>query len=105
MSDTKREISPPLPAGTMAALAVTTPVEELSVETTGCACPVGHTVRNPRPPCGTAVMLSEYAWAVDGMPHELDCRGNARPTPPVREGPPSGPAALRVSAMRHGVSG
>jgi hypothetical protein len=29
------EISPPLPAGTMAALAVTAPVEELSLNPTG----------------------------------------------------------------------
>src|SRR5580698_10680376 len=99
------EISPPIPVGTIAAFAVAVPVEELSVETTGCACPAGHTVRNPRLLCGTAVMLSEYAWTVDGTPHVLDSRGNARPTPPVREGAPNGPAAVRVSAIRHGVSG
>src|SRR5580698_4065620 len=98
--------TPPLaPAGTMAAFAVTAPVEEFSVETTGCACPEGHAVKKPSDSCGTAVMLSEYAWAVDGIPQALDCTGKLRPTPPVSDGPPSGAVGLRVSAMRQGVSG
>ena len=39
------ETSPLVPAGTMAALAVTAPVEELRVETLGWDCPVGQLVR------------------------------------------------------------
>ena len=38
-------ISPPVPAGTMAALAVTARSEAFRVETIGWFCPVGHTVR------------------------------------------------------------
>jgi hypothetical protein len=42
---TYAEISALVPAGTMAALAVTCPSGALSVETKGCATPVGHVVR------------------------------------------------------------
>src|SRR5205823_2676548 len=52
---TKTETSPFVPAGTMAALAVTAPVGALSVETRGCVCPAGQVVRKPRLPFGTAV--------------------------------------------------
>jgi hypothetical protein len=37
--------APPSPAGTMAALALTRPSTEFSVETTGCTWPAGQIVR------------------------------------------------------------
>ena len=62
-------MAPPVPAGTTAALAVISPSQAFSVETTGCGWPVGHTVIQPRYlPMGTAVMFREYATAVAGMP-------------------------------------
>ncbi len=50
-----------MPAGTMAALAVTTPLEAFNVEASGLDCPVGDAVKNPSGPCGTAVKFTEYA--------------------------------------------
>ena len=63
----------------------------------------------PRYPLsGTAVMFSEYAAAVDGIPQELDAMGNDRVLFAASEGGPKGPlmpAQERVSATRHGVTG
>src|SRR5476651_1399242 len=98
-------LTPAGPAGTMAALAVTTPGGALSVETSGCGEPAGHVVRKPRTPEGTAVMFTEYAWAVAGIPQGLESTGKFRATPGPRVGPPKGPVALRVSATRQGVTG
>jgi hypothetical protein len=75
---TNRSIAPPVPAGTIAAFAVTVPVRAFSVETRGCACPTGHTLRYPSEPWGIAVKFSEYACALGGMPQELDSTGNER---------------------------
>src|SRR5580698_4786976 len=99
------EISPLVPAGTIAALATSSPVGEFSVETRGRVPPVGHVVRYCKSPWGTAVTFSEYACAVEGMPQLLDCTGKARLVPALNVGPPRGPVALRVSATRHWVSG
>jgi len=52
-------IEPFVPAGTIAALAVTVPVVELKFAVPGCVCPVGHAVTNPSGPCGTTARLSE----------------------------------------------
>src|SRR6185312_2823686 len=49
------DIAPFVPAGTIAAFAVVTPVGAFNVETGGCACPAGHAATKPRAPCGTAV--------------------------------------------------
>ena len=96
------------PAGTMAALARISPSHAFSVETTGCAVPEGHVVSQPRYPLlGTAVMFSEYATAVDGVPQGLDAMGNDRVLCAVSEGGPNAPlmpAPERVSATRHGVT-
>jgi len=51
-------------------------------------------------------MFSEYACAVFGIPQALLGMANALAAAlPCRKGPPNGPAALRVSAMRQGVTG
>ena len=58
---TNTEMSPFVPAGTMAALAVMAPVSAFSVETKGCVCPVGQVVEIPEAPaaprCNSASML------------------------------------------------
>jgi hypothetical protein len=46
--------------------------------------------------------LSEYAAAVAGMLHALCGIVKLRTWPPTIEGPPKGPAGLRVSATLHG---
>jgi len=51
----------PVPAGTIAALAVIWPSAAFNVETKGWPCPEGHVVKNPSDPSGTAVKLAEYA--------------------------------------------
>ncbi len=59
-SVTNTETDPLLPAGTRAALATTLPVQEFSVETPGCAAPVGQVLRYPRYVVeGTAVTFNE----------------------------------------------
>lgn len=50
---------PQLPAGTIAALAVTFPVSELSVDTNGCDKPVGHVAKYPSGPLGMTVKFRE----------------------------------------------
>jgi hypothetical protein len=47
----------------------------------------------------------EYAAAPDGMPHALLGMTKSRDVPPVMAGPPKGPLAFRVSAIRQGVTG
>jgi hypothetical protein len=89
----------------MAAFAVTVPVTAFNVETVGCACPAGHAVRKPRMPGGIAVKFREYACAVDGIPQLLERTGKVRAVLATRDGPPNGPVAFLVSAIRHGVSG
>src|SRR6185295_2274925 len=95
---------PPVPAGTIAALAVTLPSKAFNVETLGGAPPAGHSVRKLSIPGGTTVAFSEYACAVTGAPHPLDGTVKDRVCAAAMEGPPNGPAAFRVSATRHGVA-
>src|ERR1700690_3373098 len=89
----------------MAALAPTRPPNEFRVETTGRGSPAGHRLRNESSPLGTAVTLREYAAAVGGMLPPLGGSGKVRMPWPPRLGPPKGPASLRVSATRQGVTG
>ena len=97
------------PVGTNAALARIRPSQAFSVETTGCAVPDGQVLSHPRYFVnGTAVMFSEYAAAVVGMPQGLDGMGKDRVPLPGREGGPYAPvkpANARVSATRQGVTG
>src|ERR1700682_59895 len=102
---TKKHTAPLVPAGTMAATALTLPSMELRVETCGCCCPQGKVVRNPSPPCGTTVTLTEYACAVLGMLQVLLGIVNPRTVCPLRKGPPKGPFGFRVSATGHGAAG
>src|SRR6202521_6132749 len=97
--------SPVAPAGTTTAFDRTVPVGSFSEATKGWDCPAGHAVRNPNDPVGTAAKFKEYACALAGSPQELARMGNERVLCAGRLGPPSGSVALRVSAMRHGVSG
>jgi len=51
-------------------------------------------------------MFNEYACAVFGIPHALLGMANDLAAAlPCRNGPPNGPAGLRVSAIRQGVTG
>ena len=61
-------------------------------------------LRKPSRPGGTAVTFREYACAELGMLQRLCGIANVRVAPPAMVGPPKGPAALRVSATRHGVT-
>src|ERR1700674_81521 len=98
--------SPFAPAGTTTAFARTVPVGSFSEATKGRDCPAGQAVMNPNVgPFGTAAKFKEYACALPGSPHELARIGNDRVLCAARLGPPNGEVALRVSAMRHGVSG
>src|SRR5580704_2743010 len=98
-------IAPFAPAGTMAALALILPSEEFRVETEGCDCPAAHTERNPSGPKGTTVRFREYAAAFAGIPQGLEGIVKLRLLLAGIDGPPKGPLALRVSAIRHGVTG
>jgi hypothetical protein len=104
--EAKKHAAPFVPAGRIAATALTRPSMELRLDASGCGCPQGNAVRNPSGPCGTTVMFSAYACAVFGIPQALLGMANALPAAwPCRKGPPNGPAGLRVSAMRQGVTG
>src|ERR1700728_2987207 len=102
-------VTPPrLPAGTMAAFAITLPSVEFSVETPGYPLPAGHTDKKPSGPSGTTVKFKEYAFAVAGMEQPPERSGKLRDVLAARLGGPNGPVKgwlLRVSAMRHGASG
>ncbi len=51
-------MAPLVPAGTMAALAVTAPVGALSVDEPGCGNPAGQALRKPSSPDGTTVIFN-----------------------------------------------
>src|SRR5579864_5823122 len=104
-SVTNALIAPLSPAGTMAAFDLILPSMELSVATSGCGWPVGHSVRNPSEPEGTTATFSEYAIALDGIPQALAGMAKSREVCRGRPGPPKAPVTLRVSAMRQGVIG
>ena len=83
---TKTLIEPFVPAGTTAALATSCPALKLSVDTTGCAPPVGHAVRNAfwndprrrdqREVQGVGLRTGGNARAVrGGVDVERPCRG------------------------------
>src|SRR5579863_6683029 len=98
--------SPLAPAGTTTAFERTVPVGSFSEATKGLDCPAGQAVMYPKVgPLGRAAKFKEYACALAGTPHELAWIGNDRVLCAARLGPPNGPAALRVSATRHGLSG
>jgi hypothetical protein len=79
---------------------------EFRFEAKGRGCPQGKAVKNPSTPCGTTVIFNAYACAVFGIPQALLGTANALAAAcPCRKGPPNGPAGLRVSAIRHGVTG
>ena len=105
--DANTLIEPLPPAGTIAALDRTRPSRELTVATTGCVCPAGQTVRNPRGPEGITATFKEKAEAVAGMAHAVFGEmAMSREVPPVNEDPRSGSDGLvRVSPSRHGVIG
>jgi hypothetical protein len=85
-------IAPPTPAGTIAAFARISPSQAFSVDTTGSGVPEGHVVSQPRKPLlGAAVMFSEYATAVVGMPQELEGTGKEREVFPASDGGPESP--------------
>src|SRR5271165_5805970 len=99
-------LTPPArPAGTIAAFATTLPSRELSVETSGCGLAAGQSVRNPSPPCGTAVTFSEKACALVGIPHWLDGMPKSRLAPLAMNGPPKAELGNRVSTARQGITG
>src|SRR6202789_4151544 len=92
------------PAGMSMALALMRPSSEFKVETVGWPSPVGQMVRYDNVVIGTAVTLSEYATASEGMLHGLPLcdSGNERAVLAGIAGPPNVPLGLRVSTMRHG---
>lgn len=100
----KAQAPPFVPAGTMAAAALTRP-SEFRVEVGGRFCPHGNSVRNPSLAFGTTVTFTEYAFAVEGMPQALPGTLKALEVPAARNGPPNGPFGFRVSATRHGATG
>src|SRR5438067_3551982 len=102
-SVTNALIAPFAPAGIMAAFDLVRP-SEFSVAASGCGSPAGHNVRYPRRPEGTTATFSEYAVAVDGMPHTLLETTKSREVCAGRIGPPKGAPGFRVSATRHGVT-
>src|SRR5437899_492342 len=103
-SVTKAQTALLVPAGTMAAAALIRP-SELSVEVAGRSCPHGYIVKKASFAFGTTVTLMEYASAVAGIPQALLGTLNPRLECPPKNGPPKGPAGLRVSAIRQGVTG
>src|SRR4051794_4322014 len=88
----------------MAAFDVIWPPGEFRVETSGRPEPVGHAVKYPKVPCGTAVKFREYASAVPGTLQGVDPTGSERCAPPTSAGPPKG-EGIRVSNTRHGAMG
>src|ERR1041384_3570312 len=96
-------MAPPVPAGTLAALALIRPSMEFRVDTGGCGCPEGQTERNPSGPSGTTVRFSEYASALAGMLQALAGILKSRGVAAGRFGPPKAPTGFRVSAPRAGV--
>jgi hypothetical protein len=50
---------------------VIAPSSAFSVEASGLVCPWGQSVKKPRPPGGTTVVLKTCACASTGIPHAL----------------------------------
>ena len=49
--------------------------------------------------------FNEYAFALEGIPHELDGIGKSLVVFASKLGPPRGPLGFRVSTTRHGGTG
>ena len=78
---------------------VIAPSSAFSVDTSGLVCPWGHSVRNPRIPGGTTVVLKTCACASAGIPQPLEVTATSNE---VMGGDPAG---SRVSFTRHGATG
>src|SRR5689334_5812681 len=98
-------MAPLVPAGTRSALATTEASKEFKVETTGCARPVGQSVRYESTPGGTTVAFREYARAAAEIPQALDGTVYERVPVAASTGPPNSPFASRVSETRQGLTG
>ena len=93
------------PAGTMAALALMRPSKEFSVETTGCGCPAGQIGDVTEGGEGNHGQIERVRQGIGGDAARTRHGLKSRLMPAARLGPPKGPFALRVSAIRHGVTG
>jgi hypothetical protein len=87
----------PLVVGIMAMFEVIAPSSAFSVEASGLVCPWGQSVKKPRPPGGTTVVLKTCACASTGIPQAL---AETATSNEVMVEPES-----RVSFTRHGATG
>jgi hypothetical protein len=106
-SDGRIEIDPFDPLVTSALFANTAPKSELSVEVAGIGSPVGQAVMYQRAAAeGITVKLSEYAFAVEGIPcaeqFGLAQSRKLRVSPDSTLGDPNSPGASLVSTARQG---
>src|SRR5580704_3181308 len=104
-SEASAVMLPLVPAGTMAAFAITLPSVEFKVETPGNPLPAGHTERKPRDWDGTTVKFNEYAVAVPGMEQPPERSGKSRLAKLAKAGGPKAPlfpCPVRVSTNRQG---
>src|SRR5690242_6417328 len=97
------EIAPDVPRETTAFPARVLPWRKLIVLDCGMARPAGKTRRSPKSVGETTVRFRATAFAVDGIEQRF-ATGNVRIEPAASAGPPEGPAALRVSAKRQGLT-
>src|SRR5207249_6298082 len=97
------EIAPEAPRETTALFARTAPRRKLIALVGGMASPAGKTRRSPTSVGETTVRLRATAFADDGI-EQRPATGNVRRAPAASDGPPEGPAALRVSATRQGLT-
>jgi hypothetical protein len=79
------------------------PAEKFRLLVPGLRPLPGYIVKNPEPP-ETTVAFTEIATADTGMPHADAVTVMSRVAFGCKAGPPKGPFALRVSAIRQGVS-
>src|SRR5947199_3425514 len=96
---------PPVPTGTVTALAPVNPGGKLRFDAVGRVTPVGYTVRELKPVGAVAVTLRTTAETPPGgtLPRPVTWRWS---TPPWPSGPACGtPLPLRVSSRRTGLSG
>ena len=77
--------------------------EKLMLLAVGRLTSAGKIVRYPPTPWGTTVTFAEIACAFAGTPH---CPATVKSLvdTPASDGPPNGPAVVRVSITRQGVS-
>src|SRR6266542_1331668 len=96
-------MSPEGPSEMIALLARVWPGRQFMTETRGRPTPAGKTRRSPRAVGWVTVKLNAIALVPGGMPHWL-AMTKVRSALAASAGPPYGPAGLRVSATRHGVT-